>query len=121
MELDEFITVTLKSIIKSVNDTKKFAEENDAIVNPIIMERIEDHDQKTSIWRKDGNDGRRFLSKIDFDVAVSASNEDKNQIGGGLKIQVLNLGASSSESETNKTTSRIKFSLNVALPHQGDK
>lgn len=121
MELDEFISTTLKSIIKSVNETKEFAESNGAIINPVIMERIEDHDQNSSIWRKDGKDGRRFLTKIDFDVAVSVSNEEGSKVGGGLKIQVLNLGASASETETNQTTSRIKFSLNIALPHQGDK
>ncbi|WP_031445847.1 hypothetical protein [Arenibacter algicola] len=121
MELDQFITTTIKSIIKSVNDTKEFAESNGAIINPVIMERIEDHDLTTSIWRKDGKDGRRSLTNIDFDVAVTASNEEESKIGGGLKIQVLNLGASTSENLTNETTSRIKFSLNVALPHQGDE
>lgn len=121
MELDQFITGTIKSIIKSVNDTKEFAESNGAIINPVLMERVEDHDQKSSIWRKDGQDGRRFLTKIDFDVAVQASNEEGNEVGGGLKIQVLSLGASSTNTEKNQTTSRIKFSLNVALPHQGEK
>ena len=121
MELDEFISTTLKSIIKSINDSKDYAETNGAIINPIIMEMTNDHDQKTSIWRKDGKDGRRFLSKIDFDVAVSVSNEGESKIGGGLKVHVFNLGASNSESESNQTTSRIKFSLNVAFPHQGDK
>lgn len=121
MELDQFITTTIKSIIKSVNDTMDFAESNGAIINPIIMERIDDHDQKTSIWRKDGKDGRRQLTNIDFDVAVTASNEENNKIGGGLKIQVLNLGASTSENLANETMSRIKFSLKLALPHQGDQ
>ena len=66
-------------------------------------------------------DGRRFLTQIDFDVAVSASSEEGNKIGGGLKIQVLNLGASTEETEKSQTISKIKFSLNIALPHQGDK
>ena len=121
MDLDEFISSSIKSIIKSINETKEFAESNGAIINPIIMERIEDHDQKSSIWRKDGKDGRRFLTKVDFDVAVSASNEEGNKLGGGLKVHVFNLGASTEEIEKNQTVSRIKFSLNVALPHQGDK
>lgn len=119
MELNEFITGALKSIISSINDTKDFAEENGAIINPILMEH--EFDSNTTIWRKDGKDGRRALTSIDFDVAVIASNEEGNKLGGGLKIQVLSLGASSTNTEINQTTSRIKFSLNVALPHQGDK
>lgn len=121
MELDEFITTTLKSIIKSVIDTMEFAESNGAIINPVIMEHVSDHDQTTSIWRKDGQDGRRHITDVDFDIAVTASNEENSKIGGGLKIQVLNLGASTSENLSNETMSRIKFSLKFALPHQGDE
>lgn len=119
MELDEFISGTIKSIIKSITDMKDFAEINGALINPILMENK--YDENTSIWRKDGKDGRRSLSKIDFDIAANASSEEGSRIGGGLKIQVLNIGASSTNTETNQTTSRIKFSLNIALPHQGDK
>ena len=118
MELDEFISATLKSIIKAVNDSKDYAEENGAIINPTLLhDKISNPD--AVIWRKDGMDGHRFLTKIDFDVAVNATNEEGSKVGGGLKIQVLNLGASSSNNVTNQTTSRILFSLNVALPHQG--
>ena len=118
MELDEFITATLKSIIKAVNDTKDFAEENGAIINPpLLQDKVSNPD--AVIWRKDGKDGRRFLTKIDFDVAVNATNEEGTKVGGGLKVQVLNLGASSTNNISNQTSSRIQFSLNVALPHQG--
>ena len=118
MELDEFITTTMKSIIKSINDTADFAELNNAIINPVLLENS--YEKYTSIWRKDGKDGRRALTKIDFDIAVSASNEEGSELGGGLKVQVFSLGGSATEKESNQTTSRIKFSLDVALPHQGD-
>ncbi|KIC02817.1 hypothetical protein OA88_06750 [Flavobacterium sp. JRM] len=119
MELDQFITATLTSIIKSINDSKEFAESNGAIVNPILMEG--EYEKFTSIWRKDGKDGKRVLTKIDFDIAVTVSNEEGSKVGGGIKVQVFSLGASSTETEKNQTTSRIKFTLDVALPHQGDK
>ena len=61
---------------------------------------------------------RRVVTKIDFDVAVTASNEEANKIGGGIKIQVLNLGGSSSNNALSQTSSRIKFSVNLALPTQ---
>jgi len=121
MELDEFVSATLKSLIKGFNDAKEYGEANGAIVNPILMEREFDFKQETSIWRKDGQDGRRALTKVDFDVAVTASNEEGNKVGGGLKIQIVNLGASSTNKEVNQTSSRIKFTVNIALPHQGDK
>ena len=119
MELDEFITGTLKAIIKSVNDTKEFAELNGAIINPILMER--EFDSNTTIWRKDGQDSRRSLTKLEFDIAITASNEEGSNVGGGLKIQIVNLGASTTNKETSQTSSRIKFNINIALPHQGNK
>jgi hypothetical protein len=121
MELDEFVTTTLKSLIKAVNDTKEYSEANGAIINPIFMEREFDSKQETSIWRKDGQDGRRSLTKVEFDVAVSATNEAGNNVGGGLKIHIVNFGASSTNKESSQTSSRIKFSINIALPHQGDR
>ncbi len=63
MELDEFITTTIKSIITSVNDTVEFAEKNGAIVNPILLEN--EYTQYSSIWRKGRKDGRRFLTKVE--------------------------------------------------------
>ena len=118
MELNEFISGTIESIIKAINDTKEYAEKNGAIINPIINGMAH---EETAIWRKDGKDGRRFLTKIEFDIAVVASNEKGKKVGGGLKIQVINLGASSTNTKSNQTSSRIKFDINIALPHQGDK
>jgi len=57
------------------------------------------HEPSQSIWRKDGKDGRRALTKVDFDVAVTVSNEEGNKVGGGIKVQVFNLGATSTETE----------------------
>ena len=119
MELNEFISGTLQSIITAINESKDFAESNGAIINPIIMEH--NFNANPTIFRKDGKDGKLSLTKIDFDIAVTVSNEEGSKVGGGIKIQVLNLGASSTNTETNQTTSRIKFSINVALPHQGEK
>ena len=121
MELDVFISKTLESIIKAINDSSKFAEENGAIINPIIMESGDDYDYSTTIWRKDKKDGRRALTKLEFDIAVTASKEAGSKVGGGIKVQVLNLGGSASNTDINQTSSRLRFTLNVAFPHQGDK
>ena len=50
------------------------AENNGAIIKPILMER--EFDSNTSIWRKDGKDGRRSLTKINFDITINASNDE---------------------------------------------
>ncbi len=119
MQLDEFISETLKSVIKSVSDTTEYAEKQGAIINPIIMES-ETKDMLT-IWRKDNRDGRRGLTKIDFDIAVTTSNEENNNVGAGLKVYVANIGGSINNKEINQSVSKINFSIYIALPHQGDK
>lgn len=114
MELDQFISTSIKSVIKGINDVQDFASENGATINPLLMEA--GFTSSPNIYRKMGEgDGKRFLTKIDFDIAVTASNEDAQKAGGGLKIQVLSFGASTENKESNQTISRIKFEINVAL------
>ena len=115
MELDAFITETIKSIIKGVNDAHDFAIQNNAKINPIggFYDKLSDKQLSNHNGEK-----RITVTKIDFDVAVNASNEEKNNVGGGLKIQVLNVGASMTNNTTSHTSSRIKFDLNIVLPNQ---
>lgn len=112
--MEDFISGTLKSIIKATNESMKFAKENGAIINPIRK----DVQNENYMWRIDGEDGKRGVTRIDFDVAVTVTNEEGNKVGGGLKVQVLQVGGSKNTSETNQTNSRICFSLDVALPNQ---
>lgn len=116
MELDTFIAETIKSIIKGVSDSQGFAKDNGSSINPIggFHDKLSDkaiYNENTAT--------RKTVTKIEFDIAVTASNEESNKVGGGLKIQVLSLGASTANNITSQTSSRIKFDLNITLPtHQ---
>lgn len=114
MELETFITETLKSVIAGAVGSNVFAKENNALINPTLG--FYDHSDQNLMWLDDVNQRKRVVTKIDFDVAVTASSEEESKVGGGLKIQVLNLGASSTNNAVNQTSSRIKFAVNVALP-----
>lgn len=115
MTLQDFITESLKSIINGVSDSKKFAEANGAIINPTKdFESVKK--DSTWIWRGNGQDGIRPVTKIDFDIAIIVGNEENNSINGGLNIQIFKASGQARNSETNQTTSRISFSLDVALP-----
>lgn len=114
MELEKFITETLKSVIAGAVGTNEFAKEHNALINPILS--FHDRSDQNLMWLNDANDRKRIVTKIEFDVAVTTSSEEESKVGGGLKIQVLNLGASSSNNAINQTSSRIKFAVNVALP-----
>ena len=111
MQLDEFITETLKSIIKGIKDSQDFAKDNGSIVNPLKNR----YSEGTHI--KVGNrDEGTVVSHIEFDIAVTASTKQESGVSGGINVLSLNIGGKTSEIENNQTISRIKFSLEVLLP-----
>jgi len=113
MELDIYISETLKSIIKGINDTQIFARENDARINP----RLGNWDKDKCLQTYKGNEeGIIPISVIDFDIAITVSNE--NEKGGKVGINVFsaNVSGKVANKDINETYSRIKFSLNIALP-----
>ncbi len=114
MELENFITETLKSVIAGVMGSNDFAKQHNALINPILG--FHDRSDQNLMGIRDANQRKRVVTKVDFDIAVTASTEEASKVGGGLKIQVLNLGASSTNNAVNQTSSRIKFAVNVALP-----
>lgn len=54
---------------------------------------------------------------IEFDVAVSAENDNSKKAGGGLMISVLNLGGDTENRLKNANASRIKFKIYLSYNH----
>jgi len=96
MELKEFISQALISIVKAVEEAN---HENNCF--------------ELSGSQHFGKDVAG--TKVDFDLSVVAekSNEDGTEKGGGLKIQVFSMGISAQEKEIEKNQSiqRIQFSV----------
>lgn len=111
MNLDEFISETLKAIIKGVRDSQEFAHENGARVNPIRKHEI---NTKTIYYKNE--DGMRALTDIDFDIAVTASNQQGSGIDGGIKVFSVSLGGKLEDKNIHETVSRVKFNVGVVLP-----
>jgi hypothetical protein len=114
MKLDEFITDTLKSIIKGVKDSQDFAHENGARINPHIGSW--DYNKVFTTYYG-GEEGARVVSTIDFDIAVTASNSQETGGQGGINVFSVKLGGKMIDAEKNETVSRIKFNLNVVFPN----
>ena len=114
MELDQFISKSLKSIIKGINESQEFAKENGARINPHI-ESFDQSKMLTTYYEKE--DGARAITKIEFDIAVSASSSQEIGGSGGINVYSLKLGGKLSDLEKNESISRIQFSLNVVLPN----
>ena len=114
MKLDAFITETLNSIIKGVKDSREFAKDNEARVNPHIGEW--DKNKQITTYFKD-EDGIRAVSNIDFDIAVTTTNEKETGGHGGINVLSIKVGANLKDTDLKETVSRIRFSVNVALPN----
>ncbi len=111
MELKNFVSYTLRSIIEGVDDAKKTLAENkecDAIINATksVMAMAETDKQTVAENRK--------IHNIDLDIAVTVgSTKTKDKSGAVQIIKVLGGSISNSDQNLNSTTSRIKFSVPI--------
>jgi hypothetical protein len=56
------------------------------------------------------------MTIVRFDVAVTAETSDAVKGGGGFKVAVLSLGASSEAAEKSVAATRVQFSIPIVLP-----
>jgi hypothetical protein len=119
MNLDTFITTTLKSIVQGIKDSQDFAYENGARINP-KRKHSTPLSHLPHYTRYPHEDDLRSITKIEFDVAVTTSNTHESGVDGGIKVIGLNLGGKNIDSGTNEVVSRIKFSVDIVLPSGND-
>jgi hypothetical protein len=113
MKLDNFISETLNSVIKGIKDSQDFAKENGARINPNVGKW--DYDKTRTIYLGKEKEAS-IVSTIDFDVAISSSNEQENGLKGGVNVMSLNFGGNLSDKDISSIVSRIKFSIDIVLP-----
>ena len=108
MELKEFITESLVQIQEGVQDAiNRRASLTDAagVINPV--------------WGTSGDDiSFRDMQKVEFDVAVTATDRTAGGGKAGLRIFSAEVGADASKSVENSTVSRIKFTVPFIPPVQ---
>jgi hypothetical protein len=119
MELKDFISQTLVSIVDGVGAAQDYAKEHGARINPDVR-----NIHAPGIIT---DPNHVYMQVVDFDVAVSVS--DTDAVRGDLKagvniglgsIQVVGIGSEvrGSKIKDNVSVSRIKFSIPVRLPMQ---
>ena len=115
MELKEFVSKSIVSIIEVIAEAQNKATEFGGYVNPGGLKRNTAKVKDNATWDERNNN---YLQIVDFDIAITADNTER----GGAKIKVLSgiLGGNLGGEKSNKNTvsSRIKFSVPVLLPCQ---
>jgi len=94
MELKDFISETIKQITDGILEGNLYVKE-----------------------KSNSSEGiRDQYTKIDFDIAISTNEENKNDVGGKVTVvQVFNARASSSTASTTTNQNRIKFEVLAAI------
>ena len=113
MDLKDFVSETLTSILEGVATAQEKAKEVDAFVNPGGLMRNVSNTSDNSIW---DNRTNNFAQQVNFDVAVTA----EDSATGGAKVKVLSgiLGGDVGGEKANKNSiaSRVQFSVPILLP-----
>ena len=106
MDLSEFVEKTLRQIADGLAAAQKHVHEKGGAVNP-------PHHYggiyKGALW----NDAP--IGQVDFDVALIT--EETGELGG--RISVFGIGVGGASETTEKSVSRIKFSVPIAFPTWG--
>jgi hypothetical protein len=114
MNLNEFITATLTQIIQGIKSAQKVANENGAKISSTNL---------TFTGAKSGA-GIVYYDKIsleivqyvDFDIAVTTKEGDKEKGGVGIFVGSFGVGAQAQTENERSSLNRIKFSIPLYLP-----
>lgn len=113
MDLKEFVSETLISIIDGIKEAQEKSIDLGASINPGGLMRNKSTVKENSIW---DNTTNNYAQSVSFDIAITA--EDSAQ--GGVKVKVLSGifgGEVGGEKESkNVLASRVNFSVPVLFP-----
>ena len=114
MNLKDFVSETIISIIAGVCDSQQKANEYNAHVNPAGLMRNTATTSTNAVW---DNRTNVYAQPVSFDVAVTA--EDSAQAGAKVKVLSLIGGDVGGQMEKkNAVASRVQFVIPVLFPAQ---
>jgi hypothetical protein len=111
MQLETFISETLISIINGVGNAQDKTKSTGARINPI---RFNAPDDQYVYFGEE--EGKKPLSIISFDIAVTTSKSDEGKIGGGINVFSFDISGKKTSLDQNEVVSRIKFDIGAVLP-----
>jgi len=108
VDVQKFVTEALVQICNGVNDASELLAGSDAIVNP-GMQCDENNKYVHESYR-------RMAQVVEFDLAVTVKQGSETEGGAGLMVGALGLGTRGRSDAENTLTSRIRFTVPLALP-----
>lgn len=116
MDITDFIKETIKQISDGVYAASIECSQSGVIVNPTIT--VGENGEYYIPVKPSSVAMQRRVQKIDFDIAVEATETEQSNGQAGVSIKVVSGGGSHSKESKNTIVSRICFSIPVCLPTQ---
>lgn len=113
MDLKDFVSETLLSIVNGVTEAQAKALELGAHINPAGLTRHAAKVADNAIW---DNSNNNYAQIVTFDVAITA--EDTAKAGAKVKV-IAGIFGGGAEAETgtkSSLASRVQFSVPILLP-----
>lgn len=110
MELKEFVKETLLQITEGVKEAQEAVKEYGAAVNPMQYQKSADSTNAKL------NNEYYPVQNIDFEVALTSSNDGGTKKGIGVLLGNLSIGANKSEDNKTMAVTNIRFSVPIVLP-----
>lgn len=112
MELDQYVSETIKQILKGVSDAQKDTTTK-GCVNPKISNLHAPQAGNMQIFTTDNDEG---IHLVDFDLVVNAVEGTGTSGGIGLFVGPIALGSRGESNAENSSSSRIKFRVPISYP-----
>jgi hypothetical protein len=111
-ELKDFIKAMAQSVIDATSELIDANTDRGVFINPPAssVSNVED-------W-VESHDGFLPVTRIAFDIAVTEESGKSGDVGGKLKVAVVEMGAGGKVTSADPKISRISFDLRLALPAQ---
>lgn len=118
MDLKDFVKESLVQISYGINDANSELSGTGAIINPL---NVIVNSENSQAYGRTGqphspHENSRVVERVEFDVAVAA--EQGEQTNGGIKLAIatIGLGVGGQSDKSNRSESRIKFTIPVVFP-----
>lgn len=112
MNLQEFLKEALVQISKGIEEAQKELAETGGRVNPALSTGQGILQQKGELVTRQG----KLVYNVEFDVAVTVSDESGSKAGAGIFVAALGAGAQRTDSYTASKMSRIQFKIPITYP-----
>ncbi len=120
MDLKEFVKESIVQIAQGIEEANSELKDSPAMVNPLYMRANSENAQAygRTMQRNEGysEPDSRVVEKVDFDVAVVAEAGEQGSAGAKLSIASIGFGVNGKTESSNKSESRIKFSIPIVYP-----